>query len=128
MKKEKRLEKVYEMKINSFCNLLFFELVTIKEKIKNDYGVFKHNRAIKSALKHIKKCPDIPDSPEFVYSRVAKVFDRYDWLNELPLDRISENCKNQIRELILVDINEQLEEQKNLVLQTELNDHILESK
>jgi len=89
--------------------------VTLVEHLKSGYDKWNFKRKQKVALKKTEK----EMSKELTFYKNTKslaqireeVTERInnsvpEWVLELPLDRVSENCKQQIRELILVDIKE----------------------
>jgi len=84
--------------------------------------LYKHRleKALKKSKKDLQKereqLKNSTQTQREIFDETARVFKKSvlksvpDWVLELPLDRVSESCRQQIRELILVDINEHLEE------------------
>jgi len=108
-----KLKKIIKEKYNE--ERKYHQPVYLYEFLIDGYLKWKAKHKMKIALNATKKemkknvkrsnISLSSQSELHLYNAEKKFMELNNWLFELPLSRISEQCKQQIRELILVDLN-----------------------
>lgn len=108
--KDKKIEMGIEKNPQSLFQFLFTAYKKWSKKHKLEVTLNKSKKQVQKERQNLK------ESLNDIFCDKVDVFQRTvlksvpDWILELPLERVSEGCKQQIRELILVDLNEQIKE------------------
>ena len=107
----------------TFFHFVKFELNFIKEIWLRDLEQYKRKKVLKKSISETRKYPiwTVPEAMEIT----ARYLSEYNWFFELPVQRISEDCKKKIKDLVILDtVNITDEKGKDLNTIVDLNESI----